>query len=58
MDKQELLTEIRSAVQKHDLVEFRELNLLLIKIYDYLHDIEIKTIPQYNTKAYTNGKKK
>jgi hypothetical protein len=58
MIKEELMTEIEAAVQKHDYIEFRELNLLLIKIHDFLRDVEVKTIPQYNTKVFSYGKKK
>ena len=44
MNKEELMVEIETAVHKHDYTEFRELNLLLVKIYEFLDTIEIKTI--------------
>jgi len=57
-NKEELMVEIEAAVQKHDYTEFRELNQLLLKIHEFLDKVEIKTILQFNTKAFLRGKKK
>jgi hypothetical protein len=42
MRKEELIIEIEAIIKKHDYIEFRELNLLLIKIYDALNENKIK----------------
>jgi hypothetical protein len=58
MTKEELMAEIEVAVQKHDYVEYRDLTKLLMKVHKFLDQIEIKTIPQFNLKVFSSGKKK
>ena len=52
------MAEIEAAVQKHDYVEFRDLTKLLMKVYKFLDEIEIKTNSQFNLKVFSRGKKK
>lgn len=52
------MAEIEVAVQKHDYVEYRDLTKLLMKVHKFLDQIEIKTIPQFNSKVFSSGKKK